>query len=64
MEREDVIDILNATTFSDELISDLESRGTISFEEKESRLILFSKGYLGLFKRFTGEEVPLNEENN
>ena len=61
--NQDILDILNSSIIPTDAISNSISRGTMSFEEKESRLTLFSKGYLGLFKRFTGKEIPLEEQN-
>jgi heme/copper-type cytochrome/quinol oxidase subunit 2 len=54
MTRQDVINILNSTSSSD-AISKSINEGTMQFEIVASKTELFSKGYLSLYKKFTGK---------
>ncbi len=56
MARQDVINIINSTSPSD-TISNSVNEGTIQFEIVASKTKLFSKGYLSLYEKFTGNKL-------
>ena len=56
MTRQDVINIINSTSPSD-TISNSINEGTIKLEVVASKTKLFSKGYLSLYEKFTGNKL-------
>ena len=60
MTRTNVINIINSTMPADTIKSSI-NEGTMSFEQVASKITLFSKGYLSLYTKFTGEKIDINE---
>ena len=61
MTRTNVINIINSTVPAD-TIQNAINEGNMSFEQVASKITLFSKGYLSLYIKFTGEKVDISEE--
>ena len=61
MTRRNVIDIINSTMPS-EVITAAINDGSMNLELEASKTTLFTKGYLSLYSKFTGEEIDLTEK--
>ena len=58
MTRKDVIDFINSS-YSLNSITNSLNQGTMKIEQKSSVKTLFLKGYLGIYKKFTGKDLEV-----
>lgn len=58
MTRNDVINIINSTSRV-KAIEESINNGTMKIEQKSSVKTLFLKGYLGIYKKFTGKKITI-----